>query len=520
MISLESAKKLKYLFMDENKIDFIQTFIKIADKSGNIVPFILTPEQKEFLTNIDNKNIVLKSRQLGLSVCAIAESIRECVTRENCTCALISHIQSSCNAVFDKLKQQYNSLPGWLKPKTIQNNRQALTFHNGSSIVCLTAGTKDLLRGSTITGVCHLSEIAFYTDIERQLKSISQACSESSTLILESTANGYNGFSTKYFESKNGDNDFKPFFFNWINGKTLFKPQYDIAVKKWLSIHNGELLKLNELDAEELELYNLGASIEQLIWRRSKISANGLEAFHVEFPSSDEECFLSTGSQVYDTKRIQNCINSLYLKPLEASKLKHIPASLIKWVKNGSLKLYELPQLKIHYYGGVDVSEGIGKDSSACIIMNKSGQEAAMFKNNRIKPYEFADVLNDLGKLYNNAHLVIEKASGGHSVIEKLRYEHKYMNLAKYKTYDEFNKIQWRIGFDTNGKTKGIAVNDSVEWFDKGLVQIRSKELLEEMQTFIVYDNGVMGAVTGCHDDLVSALWLCIAGIKLGIWYL
>ena len=64
-ISMDNAKKLEWLWRDENKIEWIQTFIKIADKSGNIVPFILTPEQREFLTNLDNKNIVLKSRQLG-----------------------------------------------------------------------------------------------------------------------------------------------------------------------------------------------------------------------------------------------------------------------------------------------------------------------------------------------------------------------------------------------------------------------------------------------------------------------
>jgi hypothetical protein len=46
-ISLETAKKLNWLWKDENKIEWIQTFIKIADKDGNIVPFILTDEQRK-----------------------------------------------------------------------------------------------------------------------------------------------------------------------------------------------------------------------------------------------------------------------------------------------------------------------------------------------------------------------------------------------------------------------------------------------------------------------------------------
>lgn len=516
-ISMQNAKKLEWLWRDENKIEWIQTFIKIADKQGNIIPFILTPEQKEFLSALDNKNIVLKSRQLGLSVVCIAESIREVVTRENCTCALISHNQASCNAIFEKLKQQYLSLPEWVRPETIQNNRQALTFKNGSSIVCLTAGNKDLLRGNTITGVCHCSEIAFWKDIERHMKALSQACSESSTLILESTANGFNRFSELYYQAKNKENDYKCYFFNWINGRTLFKGQYDIAVKKYMSTHK-KMLTEAEYDADERALIELGITPDQVLWRRNKISSEGIDTFHVEFPSTDDECFLATGTQVFDTKRIEKLLTTKFVEP-KSSKGLVIRNELRPWIDNGSLKIFKLPKTGARYWIGVDVSEGVGLDSSTLFVMDKN-EQVASFKNNKIKPYELADICNYVGKYYNNAQLIVEKASGGHSVIERLRYTHMYRNMAKYKTYDEWNKIQWKYGFDTNAKTKGIAVNDAREWFDKGLIKICDKELLNEMKVFIVHENGTMGAVIGSHDDLVSAFWLAIQGCKSGLWYL
>lgn len=518
-ISVANAKKLEWLWRDENKIEWIQTFIKIADKQGNIVPFILTPEQRDFLNGLDNKNIVLKSRQLGLSVVCIAESIREVVTRDNCTCALISHNQSSCNAVFDKLKQQFNSLPEWLKPETAQNNRQALTFKNGSSIICVTAGTKDILRGNTITGICHCSEIAFWTDIERHMKSLSQACSESSTLILESTANGFNRFSELYYQAKAKENDFNAYFFNWINGRTLFEGQYKIAVNKYLNTHNG-MITPADYDEEEKLLASMGATPDQIIWRRGKISSEGLDTFHVEFPSTDDECFLATGSQIFDTNRITNLLKAnKFEQPIKVDKLV-IRNELRTWIQNGSLKIYAIPKQNMRYWIGVDVSEGVGQDSSTMFVMDRNGEQVASFKNNKIKPYEFADIVFYMGKYYNTAHLVIEKASGGHTVIERMRYAHKYRNLAKYKTYDEFNKVQWKWGFDTNAKTKGIAVNDAREWFDKGLIKINDRQLLEEMKLFVLNENGTMGAVTGSHDDLVSAMWLAIQGQRSGYWYL
>lgn len=53
-----------------------------------------------------------------------------------------------------------------------------------------------------------------------------------------------------------------------------------------------------------------------------------------------------------------------------------------------------------------------------------------------------------------------------------------------------------------------------VRWFDKGLIDIQSNDLLEEMKTFVAEDSRAFNAVVGSHDDLVSACWLCIAGMK------
>ena len=43
------AKKLNWLWQDEHEIEWIETFVKIIDKSGKTVPFKLTPEQKAFI---------------------------------------------------------------------------------------------------------------------------------------------------------------------------------------------------------------------------------------------------------------------------------------------------------------------------------------------------------------------------------------------------------------------------------------------------------------------------------------
>ena len=523
-ISLENAKKLNWLWRDENQIEWIETFIKIADKSGNIVPFILTDEQKTFVNGLEHKNIVSKSRQLGLSVCCAALSIRKCVCHPNTTCVLISHSQESTNKVFGKLKQQFNSLPEFIRPPLLTNNRQELTFTNGSRISCQTAGNKDLCRGDTINGVLHMSEYAMWKNQEGQLQSLMQASTESANIIIESTTKGFNKFTELYMQARSRENDFKPFFFNFINGRALFEKQYEQSVKSYMARHNGKMLTESEYDEEEKYLAKLGMTPDQAVWRRAKIAESSLDAFHEEFPSTFEESCIVTGSSVFDNSkviRLQQAIAEKKIVPLALDKIVGLPNILRSHVQNRNFTVWTIPKKGMKYYLGVDVAEGLGgkRDYSTIFVMDKEGKQAAQFKSNKIKPYQFADIVDAVGRWYNKGLLTVEKASGGHSVIERLRYEKHYMNMTKYKTYDEFKRTIWQVGFDTNNKTKSIAVNDAREWFDKGLVDIVSNDLLEEMKVFVVEDSGAFNAVSGSHDDLVSSFWLCLQGFKNGFWY-
>ena len=523
-ISLAEAKKLNWLWQDEHEIQWIETFLKISDKSGKIVPFKLTDEQRTIASGLEHKNIISKARQLGCSVLVCALSIRRCVCHPNTTCVLISHSQESTNKVFGKLKQMFYSLPDFIRPELLTNNRQELSFVNGSRISCQTAGNKDLLRGDTCTGILHCSEYAMWKDQERQMQSMMQAVTESCTVIIESTTKGFNSFTSTYMQASNGENDFKPFFFSWINARKLFEPQYKQAVKSYKARHNGKMLTEDEYDDEEKYLATLGMTPEQAVWRRMKIAESSLDSFHEEYPSSFEESCIVTGSSVFDNAKIvklQQAILDRNIKPLSLDKIVGIPTMLRNHISNRNLKVWELPKNGMKYVLGCDLSEGLGgnRDYSTIFVMDKDGRQVAEFASNKIKPYQMADIIDAMGRWYNKGLLVVEKASGGHSCIERLRYEKHYMNMYKYKSYDEFKRTIWQVGFDTNVKSKSLAVNDMREWFDKGLIDIQSNELLEEMKVFVAENNGAFNAIVGCHDDRISACWLAIEGTKNGFWY-
>ncbi|EPY6472021.1 terminase [Clostridium sporogenes] len=519
-ISKENAKKLKWLFEDGHEVEFIEAFFKIVDKDSNTVDFKLTQEQKYLVNNMEKLNIISKSRQLGISSITIALSLRECIVYPNSNCLLVSYDQKSCNDIFNKLKQMYNLLPKWLKPIEMANNRQELKFKNGSRITCVTAGNKDLGRGATLQ-LIHLSEFAFMKNQQKQITSILQALSPTGKLIIESTSNGLNYYSELATQSENGENDFKLFFFNWINGGSLFKNKYIEAVEKYKAKNNNKMLSEKDLDSEELELLKLGASLEQLVWRRTQIGIIGKEKFKQEYPSTMLESFLTTGASVFDNKKlndVEKAIISNKTKYIKKENILDLPNELKNHIGR-SFFIYQIPKAGKRYYIGADLSEGVGQDYSVIEVLDKDGEQVAEFYNNKIKPYQMAEIINQIGKYYNYALLCVEKASGGHSVIERLRYDLSYMNMVKYKSYDDFQKLIWNVGFDTNSKTKSIIINDFVELFEKGQLKINSRRLLQEMKIFEINENGKMGASGAGHDDSVMAMALSIVSIKYGFWY-
>lgn len=502
-----------------NPVLFIQNFLKITDKNGKLVPFILNPMQKDFIKNLDSYNIILKARQGGMSVAICGLAIYYAVTIPNSTCMMLSHNDESTRAIFNKLKAIYNSLPSGIKLKLVKNNRAELQLQNGSIISCSTMGHTDKSRGNTLK-LCHISEFAFVqSDVAtKQLLAIEQAIQANGHLIIESTANGLNHYNILYNKSKNKENSYKGFFYNYIDTSCMFLDEYE-KFKKIFNNINGHEFGEKDLTEEEKELLKVeGMTLDIICWRRLKIQNSSIDQFNQEFPLTDAMAFITSGNSVFDNERITNVLSVLQLqkeKYIKKTDIEDLP-SILKQYYSRSFFMYQKPKVGEKYYIGVDSSEGVGKDSSTCVVLNKDGEEVAMFKDNKIKPYVFAEFVNELGHYYNKALLIVEKASGGHSVIERLRYTFKYMNMSKYKSYDEFMKVRYTVGFDTNSKTKGIIINDFREMFETNQILLHSAETLEEMKVFEVKDNGSMGAMGGFHDDLVIATSLALAGIKSG----
>lgn len=506
--------KLKKIM--KSPILYIESFMNVVNKSGNLVPFNLNPQQKKLLQEMDKYNIILKSRQLGITTLSCAYSIYLACSNSNTTCLLVSYSIDSATSIFEKLKQLYNDLPKPLKVELIANNKKELKFVNGSRIICATCGSKDVARGLTIR-FAHLSEVGFMKDtVDKQLLAIEQALTPNGKIILESTANGLNYFSELWNKAERKESLYTPFFFSWIDDKVMFSDEYKMFCDRYINIHR-ELPTVEELDDTEKSLYNQGASIEQLTWRRLKIANSSESSFSQEFPSNPIEAFISTGSNIFSPELIHERLIHIDESKV-ISKPHTLPTSLVAWFNRG-FSLWNIPEHGTKYYIGVDTGEGLGQDYSAFQVLSQEGIQVAEFKSNKIKPFQYAEIVNDIGIYYNNALLVVEKASAGHTIVDKLKNDYHYSNMYKYKEYDVRGHSKKKVGFVTNSKTKPLMINEFVELFETNQICINSKDLLSEMKLFS-YKNGKMEAIAGNHDDLVMSFAMALAGIKSGINYI
>ena len=67
-----------------------------------------------------------------------------------------------------------------------------------------------------------------------------------------------------------------------------------------------------------------------------------------------------------------------------------------------------------------------------------------------------------------------------------------------------------KMGWGTTSKTKPLMIDHLRELIREDNVQLHTKEIVDELQTFVHFPDGKMGAQHGSHDDCVIALAIAL----------
>lgn len=442
----------------------------------------------------------------------------------------MTHHASVSKSLFVKLKKMYKNLPHDkypnLFPKTLLNNRDELYLENGSRVIIATANGEDSISGNTFQFI-HLSEMAKYpAQVQEEIIATcipALAKNESSAIIIESTAYGYNTYQEMFMKAyRDKESVWKAFFFSWLAKayQTQFKQVFDGA-EAWFRANNqGRRMTYDDLEHDEKILRDkYGATYRQLMFRRYYIQTNSLEKFRREFPTTPDEAFMETNKSVFDTAKIIERLQYV-IQPLETKEVMGVLPDTLKPYINKNLFIYHLPKSKMRMYAGVDVSSGQGGDYSTMSIFDADGQQVASFYANDIPVYKFAEIVDALGRFFNYAFICVERNSYGLPLLERLRKEYGYMNLLKQKVFDQRGKRKMQLGFQTTNVTKPIIINDMKEMFELNMINIECVRTLEEMKIYQEH-KGKMGNKKGQnnHDDLVISVAMACQAMKQAKYY-
>ncbi len=236
--------------LKNDRLWYMENFLKIRNKQSNLVPFKVNEAQKTFNKIIEEdtkkgkpkRYIILKARQLGMSTFTEGYIYRDTSTRENVKSLIIAHEEKATTNIFQMSKLFYEESPLAIRPMKKYANGRELVFENPttndeeklanpglrSAITLATAGTSNTARSGTYHNV-HASEVAFFPNPETTMLALLQCVpDEPNTFVcIESTANGVGGyFYDMWYAAVRGENSFTPIFFPWFsdeNYKADFK---------------------------------------------------------------------------------------------------------------------------------------------------------------------------------------------------------------------------------------------------------------------------------------------------------
>lgn len=249
--------------------DFIEKYLRIVDKKGQDVPFILNEIQSKYLEqDYTSRDYILKARQQGFSSVILAMFTKDFVVKENSRSVIVADIADNASELLDRVKFYIKAFEETAKTKIpLKYNSKYELFNEAinSRYTIGTADNYDFGRSKTITNL-HLSEFNFYKQPEKLFAGVMQAVVPDGRVIVESTANGFNFGKTFWDECTLGERPFKPLFY------------------KASDFYDQEFL-----DTKRKELGRL---------------------FSQEYPETAEEAFLTSGEMYFNANSLKTYLDN------------------------------------------------------------------------------------------------------------------------------------------------------------------------------------------------------------------
>lgn len=448
--------------------------------------------------------IVLKARQLGISTITEALMFWSCFLWDRWRGMVIAHENDLSEHLLGMTSLYWDTFPyRSLYTSKYLSRKEMVWKENGSGLRIATAGNVKSGRGRTLSGL-HASEVGFWEHPDTLMLGMRQAIPNHSgtMIVLESTANGIgNYFHDTWVAAVDNEVDYFPLFCPWWR-----EPDYCASAI-------GIEMRPMEMDSEERVLSKIGVTKDALLWRRwavKNLCGGNEEKFHQEYPSTADEAFVQSGSNVYPIDRLRDVY-----EPVEGQRGRLFrDGAAVRFEPDflGPLTIYKKPSVDKdfgRYFVAGDPTHATFGDFACGQVINRRTYEQVAVWHGRVDPMTFAEELAKVGKFYNDAMLTVEVEGPGYAAIGRL-IELDYPHLWQGRWADKSpGKISESFGWSTTWKRKEWAVGWLLKLVIDRDITIHDARTFKEMTNFVTLPGAGYANVEGegkGHDDTVMAL--------------
>jgi hypothetical protein len=521
-----------YKFCSELKIETKEEGLK---KMGNLLgtqKYVMEEITKGLEKDV-HFFVILKGRQLGITTVSLALDLYWQFTHPGWQGTLVADTEENRDMFRSTLGMYMDGLPKEYKIPLVAHNRNQMVLKNRSRIFYQIAGNKSRLgQGKAITYL-HGTETASWGN-EEGLASLIASLAEKNPerlYMFESTAQGFNMFHDMYKTAKSARTQHAIFCGWWRNEYYTVDPESNIYKVYWDGKLTGEE---KEWVKDIKKLYGFEVNSRQMAWWRWKM-AEGIKdesLMYQEFPPTEDYAFVMTGTSFFSNSRCTEAAKAS--KKLMPDYYRYVFGQLFQDTevirsteRLGTLKIWEEPVDTAYYVIGADPAYGSSDWADRfCIqvfrVYADGMEQVAEFATSEMNTYQFAWVIAHLAGAYKNSTLNLEVNGPGQAVINEIRnlkrmavamggaVGHGLMDVLGsmtnyiWRRNDTLGGLSNSIGYITTSQTKERMLNYMKDYFERGMMDIKSMDTLEEMKG-IVRENGFIGAPGRNKDDRVIA---------------
>ena len=451
----------EYIKCRDDIVYFLESHVKIVHVDEGLIPFDLYPFQKDLIKTIsDNRNVIVKTgRQVGKSTTTLGWLLHYVLFNESKTVGILANKAATARELLSRIQIAYQHLPKYLQQGLKEWNKGSLELENGSKIIA-SSTSSSAIRGFSFSCIL-LDEFAHVQRhiADEFIRSVYPTISsgKETKVIIVSTPKGFNMFYKYWNDAENGTNDFTPFKVHWSS-----VPGRDIG------------------------------------WKKKIESTIGADAFRQEYEAE----FLGSSNTLISYEKLQ--------------ELSYSDPSYSK----SDVDVFEDVNSTHAYIITVDVARGQGIDYSAFTVFDITGipyKVVAKYRSNLVAPLVFPNIINIIGKKYNDAYILIEVNDIGSQVSDVLHHDLEYENLFSTAWYGRHgqqlssfgggSRRDSQFGVRTTKSMKKIGCSNLKALIEDDKLLIPDYDIISELTTFVSSGDS-FSAEEGANDDLAITLVL------------